>query len=113
MDKVTQQTAANAEEIASSTEELSAQSIAMQDVVRQIRDLVRGAGDGGHQAAAAPRAAKRPAATRRGTPRAALSAPSGSVTARKSAPNRSQSRPASKGSAEDVFPMEDNDMNSF
>jgi methyl-accepting chemotaxis protein len=111
MDKVTQQTAANAEEIASSTEELSAQAIAMQDVVRQIRELVRGAGAGGRQPVAA---AARPQAVRRGSaPRAALSAPSGRVASKKAAPKKPASQPAAKGSAEEVFPLEDNDMNNF
>ncbi len=112
MDKVTQQTAGNAEEIASATEELSAQAISMQDVVSQIRELVRGGGEGAHRPTAATRASRaaRPAATRGRAPRAALSAPSGRVAAGKSAPPK---KAAPKGSPDDVFPMDDDGMNSF
>ena len=44
MDKVTQQNAANAEESASASEELSAQAESMKEVVNQLVALVGGAG---------------------------------------------------------------------
>jgi hypothetical protein len=44
MDKVTQGNAANAEEIASAAEELSAQALSMEDVVRGLQSLVEGKG---------------------------------------------------------------------
>ncbi|HEY3489459.1 MAG TPA: methyl-accepting chemotaxis protein [Candidatus Deferrimicrobiaceae bacterium] len=108
MDKVTQQTAANAEEIASSTEELSAQSIAMQDIVRQIRDLVRG-GEAGSPPPAAPRATARRTSSRP----AALSSPSGRVAANRTAPRKPVAKAPAKNNPEDVFPLENDDMNGF
>jgi methyl-accepting chemotaxis protein len=94
MDKVTQQTAANAEEIASSTEELSAQAIAMQDVVRQIRELVGGAGLHDNVHALAGRQITARAASRA----AALSGPSGRVK---------RAMPASRSAkAEETIPMD-------
>jgi methyl-accepting chemotaxis protein len=44
MDKVTQQNAANAEESASASEELSAQAESMKEVVSQLMAMVGGAG---------------------------------------------------------------------
>jgi methyl-accepting chemotaxis protein len=45
MDKVTQGNAANAEEIASASEELSAQALSMEDIVRGLDSLVKGEGN--------------------------------------------------------------------
>jgi hypothetical protein len=44
MDKVTQQNAANAEESASASEELSAQAVSMKEIVGQLVAMVGGAG---------------------------------------------------------------------
>jgi methyl-accepting chemotaxis protein len=110
MDKVTQQTAGNAEEIASATEELSAQAVAMQGVVQQIRDLVRG-GNGAapvRSVAPPPRSMKRAG----GRP-AALSAPSGRVASTGKAHARSAAKSSSNNNPEDVFPLENDDMTSF
>ena len=52
MDKVTQGNAANAEEIASASEELSAQAGSMEEVVRGLRSLVEGEGSGAVRTAA-------------------------------------------------------------
>jgi methyl-accepting chemotaxis protein len=58
MDKVTQANAAGAEEIAASSEELSAQALSLTDIVRQLQEVVHGeAADNGYPAIAqaAPR----------------------------------------------------------
>jgi len=55
MDKVTQDTAASAEECASAAEELSSQAVALQDAVNELQLLVRGA-----ESATAPAAAPAP-----------------------------------------------------
>ncbi|GAB4239404.1 MAG: hypothetical protein OHK0028_17220 [Deltaproteobacteria bacterium] len=46
MDKVTQGNAANAEEVASASEELSAQAASMEEIVRNLEALVKGEGKG-------------------------------------------------------------------
>ena len=64
MDKVTQGNAANAEEIASASEELSAQAGSMEEVVRGLRSLVEGEGSGAVRTAAAegaPASRRKPA----------------------------------------------------
>ncbi len=64
MDQVTQKTAANAEESASASEELNAQSQALMAVVKRLRDLV-GADSGDSVTFRKPVCAQ--AASRRGT----------------------------------------------
>jgi len=57
VDKVTQGNAANAEEIASASEELSAQAMSMEEVVRGLQSLVKGEGYATAQTASVPQAA--------------------------------------------------------
>jgi methyl-accepting chemotaxis protein len=94
MDQVTQGTAANAEESASASEELSAQAEAMKHIVLQLQTMV--GGNGQETVAERPRAAVRKPATRGPVGKPSLSA-------RTSSP--SQPAPAA-GS----FPLEDNFM---
>ena len=44
MDKVTQANAASAEEIASASEEMNAQALSLQEIVRSLRAMVEGEG---------------------------------------------------------------------
>ncbi|MDD2708450.1 MAG: methyl-accepting chemotaxis protein [Verrucomicrobiae bacterium] len=55
MDKVTQSNAANAEETASASEELSAQAVELRSTVMELLRLVGGKQSGGHGGAGAPR----------------------------------------------------------
>jgi hypothetical protein len=97
MDKVTQQNAANAEEIASSTEELSAQAASMDESVAGIHRLVNG---GAAPATVEPRRLQVPQAGRRALAAAASGArPAGRVA-------RPVVRLATASpSPDDVFPM--------
>ena len=64
MDKVTQGNAANAEEIASASEELSAQAVSMEEVVRSLEGLITGGGN----TTARTSSAAQPASAARRTP---------------------------------------------
>ncbi|MHB1024990.1 MAG: methyl-accepting chemotaxis protein, partial [Desulfobacteria bacterium] len=64
MDKVTQGNAANAEEIASASEELSAQAVSMEEVVRSLEGLITGGGNTTARTSSAPQ----PASAARRTP---------------------------------------------
>ena len=57
MDKVTQGNAANAEEIASASEELSAQAVSLEEVVRGLETLVKGEGNAAARAESVQHAA--------------------------------------------------------
>jgi methyl-accepting chemotaxis protein len=59
MDKVTQGNAANAEEIASASEELSAQAVSMEEIVRSLDSLVKGEGSVSTHASSQPAPAAR------------------------------------------------------
>jgi methyl-accepting chemotaxis protein len=76
MDKVTQSSAANAEETAGASEELSAQAEMMRESVRNLRQLVGGSGTAG-AVSAAPKPADRPVTV---APKAAAHANSPAIT---------------------------------
>jgi methyl-accepting chemotaxis protein len=68
MDKVTQQNAANAEESASASEELSAQALAMERIVDGLADLVGGHGESDQDKARNQQPAGKEAAKRKALP---------------------------------------------
>jgi hypothetical protein len=107
MDKVTQQSAANAEEVAASVEELRGQASALQNAVLDIGRVVQG--DGADMPASG--AGRQEAVARPKARRPALSAPSGRV---RHVPPRPAGRDdvagkaaASRQAAEDIFPLGD------
>ncbi len=113
MDSVTQANAANAEEAASSSEELSAQAEVLNSNVLQLGAVIFGGEHGSRAPAAAPARkpapAARPAAKPMGKP---MAKPKGLPAPRKPAP-----APASKGprsvKAEEVIPFDDDDFKEF
>jgi len=98
MDQVTQTTAANAEQSASASEELSAQAEAMNHIVLQLRTLV--GSDGRENSVAKPAArARKTATTRKPVSRDLM------VKPQRSAPRVSSPQPAPAASS---IPLEDN-----
>jgi methyl-accepting chemotaxis protein len=101
MDKVTQQNAANAEESASASEELSSQAASMKDMVDQLVSLVDGARGEDVSNETAGNSAKGHVATSAEAPISA-------------APMTGRRRKTSNASeAESAIPMEDTGFNSF
>ncbi len=113
MDSVTQANAANAEEAASSSEELSAQAELLNDNVQHLAAVIFGGEHGTHAPAAAParKPAPRPAAKAVAKP---MVKPKGLPAPRRAAPAPAQ---ASKGpksvKAEEVIPFDDDDFKEF
>ncbi|MBI5832499.1 MAG: hypothetical protein HZB16_09365, partial [Armatimonadetes bacterium] len=96
MDQVTQSNAANAEESASSSEELNAQARELQDMVNMLIGIVHGA-DGQHSAAPALAAPRRSSAA--GPSLGGQSKMKSIAAARASSP-----------SASSVLPLDDSDL---
>jgi methyl-accepting chemotaxis protein len=117
MDKVTQCNAASAEETASASEELSAQAVSMEEIVRGLETLVSGEGGSRRVAAPAPRA---PLARRRPAPLDSRRRPSVAPAAPPSVPSAAKrighggKGPATpRPKAEDVIPFDDPSIEDF
>ena len=120
MDKVTQQNAANAEESASASEELSSQAESMNDIVAELVALVGGKA-GGRSAQSTGRATHRsPARAGRGAAqeqhsisRTNIKSPS-RLAANDHIFHKIAGKPSSEGSIRQAIPLgEDDDMNGF
>jgi methyl-accepting chemotaxis protein len=114
MDKVTQGTAASAEECASASEELSAQAETMKDAVSSLQKLVKG--DSGTKSARAPRAiatAKPKAVVKKSAPQArkvSAPAPSRNSPSNREKPELALAAPGSSRKSTEI-PMEDDFKN--
>jgi methyl-accepting chemotaxis protein len=104
MDKVVQQNAANAEESASAAEELSSQAQELDAMVAELLAMV-----GGAQQQGAQMSRRQPVA------RARLQAPPVAPRKTAQAPARqlAAKAPAKKGKAEEVIPLDDDDLSKF
>ena len=120
MDKVTQGNAANAEEIASASEELSAQALSMEEIVRGLDSLVKGEGKAAaHTAsqAAPPARRKAPMPVRAAqspigkTARASVGGGKLAVGGGKPAGGNGKTHPAQN--PEDLIPLEEKSMAEF
>jgi methyl-accepting chemotaxis protein len=124
MDRITQSNAANAEESASASEELSAQAVEMNDMVEQLVKLVNGADA---TSASSQRAARKPAAAHR-KPAAAAAKPApthalhhGTPAPRRSAPPARAAAPTTGFEAlpsttidpKDLIPLDDSELKNF
>ncbi len=103
MDKVTQRTAANAEESASASEELTAQAEQMKGYVSDLEAVVNGQNSGGRQAQAAPVRRTMEGKTAKG-PMPMLTGRPGETKERR----KPASAPKRRG-PEQIIPLEDND----
>jgi methyl-accepting chemotaxis protein len=122
MDKVTQNNAASAEEIASASEQMNAQTLTLRQVVRELRALVAGADRLERAAAPAPRAPR--AGKVRVAPPSRVAAPRGGAVAAPHAVRPSgaaqggkaslapPAAPRSRPRPEEAIPF-DEDMSSF
>jgi methyl-accepting chemotaxis protein len=122
MDKVTQGNAANAEEIASASEELSAQAMSMEDIVRGLDSLVKGEGNAAAKTTSASQSApaarrKAPLPVRSAQPQAGRTARAAIGGGKPSGGNgkfpggNGKSHPSQ--SPEDLIPMEEKSMAEF
>jgi methyl-accepting chemotaxis protein len=121
MDKVTQGNAANAEEIASASEEMSAQSQALEGIVRSLHSLVKGGGAEEHAAPvshAAPPTRRKVALPAQGAKPPAGRTARASIGGGKSAGENGRyhggngkSHPSQN--PEDLIPFEENTMAEF
>lgn len=124
MDGVTQSNAASSEESASASEELSAQARELSEMVNQLTALVRGAkaaeafqSNGSY---AAPARSQRQTGNGHGHQHAAHAKPAGHLPAPKTGNGNAPKRqPAMAGAgqgnrrAEEIIPLEDDDLNDF
>ncbi len=106
MDKVTQANAAVSEESAAASEELNAQAAELNSMVKDLVGLINGNGHSNYQPQAALSAPRRPALS--APRRATTSAPSERRASAKALPARGAVR-----SAEEVIPLDDEDMKDF
>ena len=118
MDKVTQGNAANAEEIASASEEMNAQALSMEEIVRNLDSLVKGEGSSSARTSqAAPPARRKVALPVRNaqpavkTARAAIGGGKPAGGNGKYPGGNGKSHPSQ--SAEELIPMEDKSMAEF
>jgi methyl-accepting chemotaxis protein len=114
MDQVTQANAANSEEAASASEELSAQARELNDMVGLLRAIVGGAKSAQANAAVSMHAAARPAARRQ--PAALSHAPAAKAHngGHRATPIRKASlAPAGARKAQEVLPLDDDDLADF
>ena len=118
MDKVTQGNAANAEEIASASEEMNAQALSMEEIVRNLDSLVKGEGSASARTSqAAPPARRKVALPVRNaqpavkTARASLGGGKPAGGNGKYPGGNGKSHPSR--SAEELIPMEDKSMAEF
>jgi hypothetical protein len=98
MDKVTQQNAANAEESASASEELSAQAVSMKEIVGELVRLVRGD---------SPRPSGDDSSAVRHAERSRVSVTSGAGSVRGEKPARRRKTSNARVAAEAALPFED------
>jgi methyl-accepting chemotaxis protein len=123
MDRITQSNAANAEESASASEELSAQAIELKEMVDQLSVLVNGAGSGARveskkpvvkkAAKSAPAAAPAKASAARPAPaaRPAASAPRGAMPP--PPPSGFEALPSHPVDPKDLIPLDDSELKHF
>jgi methyl-accepting chemotaxis protein len=124
MDKVTQGNAASAEEIASASEELSAQALSMEEVVRNLVALVKGEGGAAAPSAtalpSAPAAHRKVAMPSQSARQMAGKAAHAAIGVGKSTVGGGSGKPAGGNgkfpparNAEDLIPLEEKSMAEF
>ncbi len=113
MDKITQSTAANAEESAAASEELSAQAVELNEMVDQLVVLVNGANGQSHEAPRAKKAQARSAPARAATPRQAVTKAFPAAKPVAHAAPAHPELPSASAAARALIPLDDGDLREF